>query len=422
MAVQLTLAVLNFAALVHHPLPTKPPPHPVLPPAAANEPAAPLEPPRRLPPTRMAIAAQPPAANTISLLASTGAAADGARKGATALANLGRQKRLRALTDQVLNLPRSAGIPQLEKIFDGQQMVEHNLTTMLLFCKRRQRWRVASLLAEWAESPDCPLTLTTTHYNLLLSACARRAPRNALHILRRMLARKLDTTVVTFNTAMSAAIQLDDSFGALALFEEMVKNGIEPTTISYNTAINACARGADAEYAAAWASRPFLFNATALPHARFLCALSPHILLFFSLFVCRRALSLFREMEAKGIERSTVTYTGLINACAEGGQLDKAMALFTYMEVAGVERNPVTYCVAINGCTRNGQWEVCAARTGTPSPLRFSFLSHHPSLAPFFFIFPSQTARPPAITRDGAQRHPPRHPSIQRGDLRVREG
>ena len=66
-------------------------------------------------------------------------------------------------------------------------------------------------------------------------------------------------------------------------------------------------------------------------------------------------------MEAKGIERSTVTYTGLINACAEGGQLDKAMALFTYMEVAGVERNPVTYCVAINGCTRNGQWEVCAA-------------------------------------------------------------
>ena len=142
-----------------------------------------------------------------------------------------------------------------------------------------------------------------------------------------------------------------------------------------------------------------------------------------SLFsVCRRALSLFREMEAKGIERSTVTYTGLINACAEGGQLDKAMALFTYMEVAGVERNPVTYCVAINGCTRNGQWEVCAARTGTPSPLRFSFLSHHPSLAPFFFIFPSQTARPPAITRDGAQRHPPRHPSIQRGDLGVREG
>ena len=141
-----------------------------------------------------------------------------------------------------------------------------------------------------------------------------------------------------------------------------------------------------------------------------------------SLFwVCRRALSLFREMEAKGIERSTVTYTGLINACAEGGQLDKAMALFTYMEVAGVERNPVTYCVAINGCTRNGQWEVCAASPRFTLSL-VSSLTHHPSLAPFFFNFPSTTARPPALTRDGAQRHPPRHPSIQRGDLRVREG
>ena len=71
-----------------------------------------------------------------------------------------------------------------------------------------------------------------------------------------------------------------------------------------------------------------------------------------------RALALFRQMEGGSIERSTVTYTGLIHACAEGGQLDKAMALFTYMDVAGVERNPVTYCVAINGCTRNGQWEL----------------------------------------------------------------
>ena len=53
-----------------------------------------------------------------------------------------------------------------------------------------------------------------------------------------------------------------------------------------------------------------------------------------------------------------VTYTGLMHACAEGLQLDKAMALFTYMEVAGVERNQVTYSVAINACSRNGQWEL----------------------------------------------------------------
>ena len=41
----------------------------------------------------------------------------------------------------------------------------------------------------------------------------------------------------------------------------------------------------------------------------------------------KRALVLFRAMEASGVERNTVTYTGAINACAEGMQLDKAMTL-----------------------------------------------------------------------------------------------
>lgn len=84
-----------------------------------------------------------------------------------------------------------------------------------------------------------------------------------------------------------------------------------------------------------------------------------------------RALALFREMEQHGIERTTVTYTGLIHACAEGGQLDKAMALFTYMEVAGVERNPVTYCVTINGCAPqrtahcSSTWAAMCSAVGT---------------------------------------------------------
>ena len=42
----------------------------------------------------------------------------------------------------------------------------------------------------------------------------------------------------------------------------------------------------------------------------------------------------FHWLTHLGIERTAVTYTGLIHACAEGMQLDKAMALFTYM-VAG---------------------------------------------------------------------------------------
>ena len=208
----------------------------------------------------------------------------------------------------------------------------HNLTTLLLNVKRRRKWRVAQLIADYVERPDCPLPLVTMHYNILLSACARRAPKRSLRLLEDMIARGVETNVVTHNTAMTAALALDDYEAALQIFENMRSAraharlsfslvlratlhltraaharprrprsglGIDPSTISYNTAIHACACARDAE----------------------------------------RAFALFREMEAGNVHRSAVTYTSLIRACGEGGQLDKAMALFTYMEVAGVERN-----------------------------------------------------------------------------------
>ena len=61
----------------------------------------------------------------------------------------------------------------------------------------------------------------------------------------------------------------------------------------------------------------------------------------------KRALILFRQMEALSIDRDTVTYTNAIKACADGDQIDKAQTLFAYMEVAGAPRNTVTYAMMI---------------------------------------------------------------------------
>lgn len=264
------------------------------------------------------LAASPQDGSSSSSSSSERGGSSGLGTGGSSAEVEGKRTRLRTLSKQLIQLPKQADVAVIEEMLSDQGLVAHNLTTLLLNLKKRNKWRAAVLIADWAETDSCTLRLTTTHYNLLLSACARRAPKRTLDLLSRMLERGVATNVVTHNTAMSAALNLDDHVHALELFDQMRALGHEPTTISYNTAINACARAADAE----------------------------------------RALALFREMEAAGIERSTVTYTGLIHACAEGGQLDKAMALFTYMDVAGVERNPVTYCVAINGCTRNGQWEL----------------------------------------------------------------
>ena len=313
--------VIGSFALLHHPYPwpqhTQTPQQcsSPIPPATLDAPPEEGEevsgglPLRRQPGVRMlttAVAAHRPG-QSISLLAADAVARP-----------LGAQKRLRALADKVTSLEPSATVETLDALLRVENLQPHNFTTLLLQVKKKQKWRQAALIAEWAERPECTVQLHTKHYNLLISACTRRAPQKALAMLRRLLERGMETNAVTHNTAMSAALALDDADAALGLFEEMSLLGISPTTISYNTAIHACAQTSDAE----------------------------------------RALDLFREMKAVGVERSTVTYTGLIRACAEGGQLDKAMALFTYMEVAGVERNPVTYCVAINACTRNGQWEL----------------------------------------------------------------
>ena len=415
----LLLVLTAHLALLHHPRPWPQqvqPPQPLrspIPPdteAAFLPPDGPLAsgglPSRRQPMVRMATTvAAKKQAPTINLLAADAVAQP-----------LGAQKRLRALADKLTSLPPSSTVDDLDALLSGEMLQAHNFTSLLLAIKKRQKWRQASLVADWAERPDCFIELSTKHHNLLLSACARRQPKKALSMLRRLLERGVQTNAVTHNIAMTAALELGGAADALSLFEEMQHLGLAPTTISYNTAIHACAFNADAE----------------------------------------RALDLFREMKAVGVERSTVTYTGLIRACSEGGQLDKAMALFTYMEVAGVERNPVTYCVAINACTRNGQWELglqllhemarkgirCVhahAHTHTQRPTTHNDPRHTHTWRTLPFahrmarLHPPPPPPPPPPPCHGRACAPPvtrfvapfsqaGHPSLQRGHLRVRKG
>jgi hypothetical protein len=159
------------------------------------------------------MAAAAPVATVIA--APEGVAADRGE----APAQLGAQKRLRALAVALQQLPRSATVDDVAALMSGQQLVQHNMTTLLLTFKRRHKWRVACLIAEWAERPDCILELSTMHYNLLISACSRASPANALDIFARMRAPR---DVVTHNAAMAAALNGEDPKHSLEIFEEMV--------------------------------------------------------------------------------------------------------------------------------------------------------------------------------------------------------
>ena len=99
---------------------------------------------------------------------------------------MGQQKRLHALTQQLVRLPTRSSSDDVGEILAGQHIVERNFTTLLLNLKRKRKWRVATNLAEWAYQQEPPLRLTTLQYNLLISACARSAPRRALAVFRQM--------------------------------------------------------------------------------------------------------------------------------------------------------------------------------------------------------------------------------------------
>jgi pentatricopeptide repeat protein len=55
-------------------------------------------------------------------------------------------------------------------------------------------------------------------------------------------------------------------------------------------------------------------------------------------------------MEARGVERDTITYSAAISACEKGGQWEHALRLHEEMEARGVKRNTITYSAAISAC------------------------------------------------------------------------
>ena len=231
---------------------------------------------------------------------------------------LGARKRLLAITVQLQRLPPTATTAQFGQLLGESPLGASNMTTLLVHLKRRQRWRQAVTLLEYARQQPEQI-LATTHYNLVISACSRNAPRRALDLFHRMRDKQeLPYDGVSYNAAMSAASQAGELELVLQLLDDLIAEpNMEATTISYNIAITACSKNRD------W----------------------------------QNALLLFRRMEMQGVDRNTITYTAAIQACAECGQVDKALTLFNYMEVAAVARSPVTYAVAISGCTRCGEWE-----------------------------------------------------------------
>jgi len=62
----------------------------------------------------------------------------------------------------------------------------------------------------------------------------------------------------------------------------------------------------------------------------------------------------FQEMRASGVQPDTAIYNTLINACATGGDIERALEAVQAMQMEGVELDVITYTSLIKACGING--------------------------------------------------------------------
>lgn len=137
---------------------------------------------------------------------------------------MGRQKRLMILARALQRLPKGATPERVQGLLDAASWgsTPEQLTTLMMTVHKAQRWRAATMLADWAHNKEPPMPLTTRQYNLLISACARARPRRALAIFRRLQASAAECDSVSYTNAIAAASRSSNLELALQLFEQML--------------------------------------------------------------------------------------------------------------------------------------------------------------------------------------------------------
>ena len=71
----------------------------------------------------------------------------------------------------------------------------------------------------------------------------------------------------------------------------------------------------------------------------------------------QRALGLLDEMRSRGLVPDEITYNSVINACAKGDESQRALNLLDEMRSRGLVPNVITYNSVINACAKGGEWQ-----------------------------------------------------------------
>ncbi|CAI0475127.1 unnamed protein product [Linum tenue] len=174
----------------------------------------------------------------------------------------------------------------------------------------------------------------------------------ARQVFDEMLERKVEPTVVTYNSLIGHLCRKGEIGKARDFFDDMVKKGKPPNEVTYALLMEGlCSLG---EYAEA---KKVMFDMEYR-------GCKPKVLNFGILMndlgkrgKIEEAKSLLLEMKKRRFKPDVVTYNILVNYLCKEGRVTEAYKVLFEMQIGGCEANAATYRMLVDGFCRHGDFE-----------------------------------------------------------------
>ncbi|CAL1386043.1 unnamed protein product [Linum trigynum] len=216
------------------------------------------------------------------------------------------------------------------------------------FCKLGKVEVAAALLTKMKVNHVHPDVINYT--TVFSGYCDEGKLDEAMKLFEEMKRNGITPDVVLYNVLASGLARLGFTQEVKYLLNYMKDSGIEPNNGTYSVIIEGLATGGkleDAEAFLAALENPSLDIYCGMVNAY--CSAKRVINMLLRAGEIRKALELFNEMKANGINPDVVTYTTIMNLYCSVDHLKEAVNLFHDMEAKGVEPDVITYSVLLKG-------------------------------------------------------------------------
>lgn len=152
--------------------------------------------------------------------------------------------------------------------------------------------------------------------------------------------------IVSWSAMLACYAQAGDSEGAVKLFREMAREGVKPNEFTLSSAIDSCASPTAA------ADRGKQFHAISIKsqYQDAICVSSALV----TMYAKRGSIESAQEVFERQSERDLVSWNSMLSGYALHGYGKKALQIFGEMETRGLDMDSITFIGVITACAHTG--------------------------------------------------------------------